>query len=137
MENDKLVRLSDVIETVENQCSDGNMWGNDDLTLIDARKIIDELSDIPAVDAIPVVRCKDCIYYDLPHVEDGCERYEYSDMPEDAFDSLGTGLVHIGYGVNVGGRCCVDDMKGYSEDKRVFVNESNYCGRAIRKKVTE
>lgn len=88
-------------------------------------------------DIVEVVRCKYCIYYDPPHVEDGCERYEYSDMPEDAFDSLGTGLVHIGYGVNVGGRCCVDDMKGYSEDKRVFVSESNYCGRAIRKKVTE
>ena len=91
----------------------------------------------PTVDAVEVVRCKDCIYYDPPHVEDGCERYEYSDMPEDAFDSLGTGLVHIGYGMNVGGRCCVDDMKGYSEDKRVFVSESNYCGRGIRKKVSE
>jgi len=55
MENDKLVRLSDVIETIENQCSDGNMWGNENLTLIDARKTIDELSDIPAVDAVPVV----------------------------------------------------------------------------------
>lgn len=84
-----------------------------------------------------VVRCKDCIYYDPPHIEDGGKRYEYSDMPDDAFDSLGTGLVHSGYGVNVGGRCCVDDMKGYSEDKRVFVSESNYCGRAIRKKVTK
>lgn len=50
MENDKLVRLSDVIETVENQCSYGNMWGNENLTLIDASKTIDELSDLPAVD---------------------------------------------------------------------------------------
>ena len=52
MENDKLVWLSDVIETVENQCSDGNMWGNENLTLIDASKTIDELSDLPAVDAV-------------------------------------------------------------------------------------
>jgi len=101
-------------------------------------KLIDFINVLPTVDAVSVVRCKDCIYYDPPHVEDGCERYEYSDMPDDAFDSLGTGLVHIGYGVNVGGRCCVDDMKGYSEDKRVFVSESNYCGRgAILEKVTE
>lgn len=87
-----------------------------------------ELRSVPTADVVEVVRCKDCIYYEPPHVE------EYS---EDAFDSSGVVLVHIGYGVNVGGRCCVDDMKGYSEDKRVFVNESNYCGRAIRKKVTE
>lgn len=93
---------------------------------------------IPIIeDCVPVVRCKDCIYYDPPHIENGGKRYEYSDMPNDAFDSLGTGLVHSGYGVNVGGRCCVDDMKGYSEDKRVFVSESNFCGRAIRKKVKE
>lgn len=60
MENDKLVRLSDVIATIENQCTDGNMWGNENLTLIDASKTIDELSDLPAVDAVEVVRCKDC-----------------------------------------------------------------------------
>lgn len=48
--DDKLVRLRDVIETVENQCSYGNMWGNENLTLIDTSKIIDELSDLPAVD---------------------------------------------------------------------------------------
>lgn len=52
MENDKLVRLSDVIETVENQCSYGNMWGNENLTLIDAYNTVDELSDLSAVDAV-------------------------------------------------------------------------------------
>lgn len=61
--DDKLVRLSDVIETIENQRSDGNMWGNENLTLIDAGKIIDELSDIPAVDAVEVVRCRECVRY--------------------------------------------------------------------------
>ena len=60
--NDKLVRLSDVIETVENQCTDGNMWGNENLTLIDASKTIDELSDIPTIDAAPIVHSwwEDC-----------------------------------------------------------------------------
>lgn len=61
MENDKLVRLSDVIETVENQCSYGNMWGNENLTLIDAYNTVDELSDLPAVDAAEVVRCRECV----------------------------------------------------------------------------
>jgi len=99
--------------------------------------ILLEWSDIESYmeqhDIVKVVRCKDCIYYDPPHIRDGDKRYEYSDMPKDAFDELGTGLVHVEYGINVGGRCCVDSGKGYSEDKRVFVSELNYCGRGYKK----
>ena len=82
-----------------------------------------------------IIRCKDCIYYDPPHVEKyNGVRYEYDEMPADAFDALGTGLVSAEYGINVGGRCCVDYYcKNYSDDKRVFVREDNYCGRAERR----
>ena len=77
-----------------------------------------------------LIRCKDCIYYDPPHVEKNGERIEYSVMPEYAFDALAVGLVSAKYGVNVGGRCLRDYNVGYLEDKRVFVSETNYCGRA-------
>ncbi len=81
-----------------------------------------------------VIQCKDCIYYDQPHVENNGVRYEYDEMPADAFDALGTGLVNAEYGINIGGRCCVDYYcKNYSDDKRVFVREDNYCGRAERR----
>ena len=81
-----------------------------------------------------VIRCKDCIYYDPPHVENNGVRYEYDEMPADAFDALGTGLVNAEYGINIGGRCCVDYYcKSYSDDKRVYVREDNYCGRAERR----
>ena len=81
-----------------------------------------------------IIRCKDCIYYDPPHVENNGVRYEYDEMPADAFDALGTGLVSTEYGINIGGRCCVDYYcKNYSDDKRVFVREDNYCGRAERR----
>ena len=81
-----------------------------------------------------IIRCKDCIYYDPPHVENNGVRYEYDEMPADAFDALGTGLVTAEYGINIGGRCCVDYYcKNYSDDKRVFVREDNYCGRAERR----
>lgn len=86
-----------------------------------------------AVDAVPVVRCRDCVYYDNPHVEKDGERFEYKDMPNEAFDDLGTGLVNSNYGINVGGRCCRDYNTGYADDKRIFVPETNYCGRAVRK----
>lgn len=81
-----------------------------------------------------IIRCKDCIYYDPPHVENNGVRCEYDEMPADAFDALGTGLVSVEYGINVGGRCCADYYcKNYSDDKRVFVREDNYCGRAERR----
>lgn len=80
-----------------------------------------------------IIHCKYCIYYDPEHVEKDGVRYEYSDMPKDAFDIPGTRLVRSEYGVNVGGRCCRDYNVGYPEDKRVFVSEQNFCGRAKRK----
>jgi hypothetical protein len=94
--------------------------------------------DIETIKALPpaqpeIIHCKYCIYYDPEHVEKDGVRYEYSDMPKDAFDILGSGLVTSKYGVNVGGRCCRDYNVGYPEDKRVFVSEQNYCGRAKRK----
>ena len=80
-----------------------------------------------------IIRCKDCIYYDPAHIEKNGVRYEYKDMPKDAFDGLGTGLVNVEYGINFGGRCCRDYNVGYADDKRVFVSEQNYCGRAERR----
>ena len=95
--------------------------------------IADELRKLPSAQP-EVIRCKDCIYYDPPHVENNGVRYEYDEMPADAFDALGTGLVNAEYGINIGGRCCVDYYcKNYSDDKRVFVREDNYCGRAERR----
>jgi len=80
-----------------------------------------------------IVRCKNCIYYDPPHVENNGVRYEYAEMPKEAFDELGTGLVSTEYGVNIGGRCTRDYNTGYDDDKRVFVPENNFCGRAERR----
>jgi hypothetical protein len=80
-----------------------------------------------------IVWCKNCIYYDPPHVENNGVRYEYTEMPADAFDVLGTGLVTTEYGINVGGRCCRDYNAGYDDDKRVYVQENNFCGRAERR----
>ena len=96
-------------------------------------KVWDQIKDLPSAQP-EIIRCKDCIYYDPPHVKNNGVRYEYDEMPADAFDALGTGLVNAEYGINIGGRCCVDYYcKNYSDDKRVFVREDNYCGRAERR----
>ena len=96
-------------------------------------EVRDRIKRLPSAQP-EIIRCKDCIYYDPPHVENNGVRYEYDEMPADAFDALGTGLVSVEYGTNIGGRCCVDYYcKNYSDDKRVFVREDNYCGRAERR----
>ena len=105
-------------------------WSEDVIYFAAAERV---LSELPSVQP-EIIHCKYCIYYDPEHVEKDGVRYEYSDMPKDAFDILGTGLVNSRYGVNIGGRCCRDYNIGYPEDKRVFVSEQNYCGRAERKK---
>lgn len=101
-----------------------------DITLGEYEKIIAPLKQEIQPE---IIRCKDCSYYDAPHIENDGVRYEYTDMPEEAFDELGTGLVTAAYGINVGGRCCRDYKIGYSGDKRIFVPENNYCGRAERR----
>ena len=80
-----------------------------------------------------IITCGECIYYDPPHVENNGVRYEYAEMPADAFDVLGTGLVTTEYGINIGGRCTRDYNTGYDDDKRVNVPENNFCGRAERR----
>jgi hypothetical protein len=80
---------------------------------------------------IDIVRCRDCIYYDAPHVEKDGERYEYADMPEDAFDAFGEG-VHSGYGINVGGRCLRSKAK-LARGKSIFMDEDDYCSKGERR----
>ena len=89
---------------------------------------------IEALKQPEIIHCGECVHYDPPHVENEGVRYEYSEMPKEAFDVLGTGLVSVEYGINIGGRCCVDYYcKNYPDDKRVYVPKDNYCGRAERR----
>ena len=105
-------------------------WSNGFNTALTAVGI--DLKKLPSAHP-EIIHCWECIYYDPEHIEKNGVRYEYEDMPKDAFDILGTGLVNSEYGINVGGRCCRDYNVGYSEDKRVYVSKQNYCGRAERR----
>lgn len=90
------------------------------------------IANQPTIDAVPVVRCKDCIHYRAPHVrlDDGTEK-EYSEMPAEAFCIFG--LVTGEYGINVGGTCEVDKNIGYSEDKTVKRGKEEFCSRGYRR----
>ena len=127
---DDLISRQAAIDAINQICPIDTEY---DCTLLDRVDVRCVLTDLPSAQP-EIIRCKDCIYYDPPHVKNNGVRYEYDEMPADAFDALGTGLVNAEYGINIGGRCCVDYYcKNYSDDKRVFVREDNYCGRAERR----
>lgn len=88
------------------------------------------IADFPTVDVVEVVRCGECIYYHPAHIKcpDGSEK-GYNEMPAEAFDELGTGLVTLEYGINIGGQCEVEKYSGYSEDKSVFRRSDDFCSR--------
>ena len=84
---------------------------------------------------IEVVRCKDCVHYDPPHINDNGKRIEYSDLSTDLSQEdfcVAEHIVSAKYGVNVGGRCTVDYHNGYSEDKRVYRKETDFCSKGER-----
>ncbi len=91
--------------------------------------------DIKNAPSIDIVRCKECIYYDPPHVDNHGERIEYEDLPKEAFgnDVFCLGFVSMEYGINIGGRCTVDYNCGYAEDKRVYRKEDDFCSKGARK----
>ena len=53
---DEYIRRKDAIKCIEDQCTDGKMWGNDESegTLIEAYSAIDDLMEIPPADVAPV-----------------------------------------------------------------------------------
>lgn len=89
---------------------------------------VDDINDLPALDAVPVVRCGECAYYKKPHVltNDGEEK-SYEEMPPEAFDGLDDMYVTMKYGINVGGKCMLDCGRGYPEDKSVFRSPNDFC----------
>lgn len=128
MADDTISRQA-AIRWVKTEC---NPYGKPTIDFESGKKVIEHLEQMPPAQP-EIIYCCDCIYYDPEHIEKNGVRYEYKDMPKDAFDVLGTGLVNSKYGINVGGKCCRDYNVGYSEDKRVFVSKKNYCGRARRR----
>jgi len=78
-----------------------------------------------------IIRCKDCAYFDPAHIEKDGQRFEYAEMPEEAFGFSG---IHVGvtakYGVNVGSRCI------YDAQNTLFRHENDFCSRA-KKSVEE
>lgn len=79
---------------------------------------IDEIEDAPTVEAVPVVRCKDCVYFRERHVllADGTER-DYA---------TGEEWFAADVGINVGSQC-------RREEEPCFRDGCDFCSRGVRK----
>ena len=72
MATKRLIYADALAEQVDNLCSDWNEnWiGNDNQSFILHSDVSDLISDAPTVDAVEVVRCKDCENWQKPWLVD-------------------------------------------------------------------
>lgn len=133
---DDLISRSELIQEIKRQfrCAECDNYGGIRCRACPGDDMINLAEDSCAVDAVQVVRCKDCIYFKERHVltPDGQEK-SYAEMPQEAFGSLGNVGVTSGYGINVCSQCIVDCGRGYGEDKTVFREPGDFCSRGVRK----
>ena len=92
------------------------------------------IEDTPTVDAVPVVRCKDCIYFQQEQVKtsEGIYRNKFPNE----------GMVSVDVGINIGSHCkrVVDvreegfrDGEPTIERTYLWRNEDDFCSRGKRK----
>lgn len=81
------------------------------------------IAGLPAVDAAPVVRCKECVYWMDRHVllNDGTRR-PFNPGEDD---------VTCDVGINCGARCMFD--ADYMDGNGPFRQEEDFCSRGVKK----
>ena len=126
-----LIRREDAVKALKRyQDLESNNFTDTDpvimMTVATIANCIEEIVKIPSAEPErKIIRCEDCIYFDPAHVEKDGLRYEYKDMPEEAYGPFGThGCVTVKYGINVGSRCT------YEQDNMVFRQRNDFCSRA-------
>lgn len=116
---DDLISRSALMEAIKHQyCTDCDNYGGVRCRACHADDMMSLVDDSLAVDAVPVVRCKDCVYFRDRHVllPDGSER-DYADGEE---------CVTADVGVNVGSQC-------RKEEEPCFRGGGDFCSRGVRK----
>lgn len=98
-------------------------------------EVCDILDYMTPIDAEPVVRCKDCKWYDPPHIDHGGGKR--TDVEDDSPH------VPLSVGINVSGRCintlreycCNHDREDPDDYERLvkFRNRMDYCSDGERK----
>ena len=96
------------------------------------------IGDAPTVDAVPVVRCKECRFWMPEHIE----RDDGSIMLYEQLPWMEPGMAPIEFGVNVGSYCTLYEnviTHGFRDGKRsldctrLWRSENDYCSRGERR----
>ena len=129
---DDLISRSELMQAIKRQyCTDFDSYDGLRCRACHADDMLSLVDDVLSVDAVPVVRCKDCVFFKDRHVltRDGQEK-SYAEMPKEALDGM---FATSEYGINVGSQCLVDCGKGYVDDKSVYREPGDFCSRGVRK----
>ena len=132
---DDMISRSELMASIKRQyCTDCDSYDGLRCRACHVDDMLSLVDDFLAVDAVPVVRCKNCVYFKDRHVltHDGQEK-SYAEMPKEAFGGLNDMCVTSEYGINVGSKCLVDCGKGYVDDKSVYREPGDFCSRGVRK----
>lgn len=127
-------------DCIEGMAADAEDKGKDSfgihLSLKDARMIARSLS--PTVDAVPVVRCRECKFWMPEHIE----RDDGSIMLYEQLPRMEPGMAPIEFGVNVGSYCTLCEnviTHGFRDGNpsldctRLWRREDDYCSRGQRR----
>lgn len=122
------MRLIDADALIENHFSDEHRIALSYADKVWMRRII---SDEPTIDAVPVVRCKDCKHYIPAHIrlKDGTTRPYTEEEKKLPFGVTGD------VGINCGSVCM---RKLYWQENRipVYVQDTDFCSYGERKEAT-
>lgn len=111
------------IEVTCHNCSEKNICGGDCYDT-------DSLRSIPAADVAPVVRCKDCVYWQKPQIllDDGT----YRDYLPGEYESGPLGLgVTVDVGINVGSFCAKYNTDHQNRIPQ-FMKPDDFCSKGYR-----
>jgi|GEM_PF-4169080 len=131
-------------DCIEGMAADAEDKGKDSfgiyLSLQDARMIARSLS--PTVDAVPVVRCRECKFWMPEHIErDDGSIMLYEQLPR-MEPGMEPGMAPIEFGVNVGSYCTLCEnviTHGFRDGNpsldctRLWRREDDYCSRGQRR----
>lgn len=127
MANDNVRAIIDEIHTFKRAAE---KFGNQDYATgyLSALSALEGfIAGLPAVDAAPVVRCKECIYWMDRHVllNDGTRR-PFNPGEDD---------VACDVGINCGSRCMFD--ADYMDGNGPFRQKGDFCSRGVKKEDDE
>ena len=116
---DDLISRNNLETEIKRQyCTDCDNYNGIRCRACHADDMLALVDDALSVDAVAVVRCKDCVYFRDRHISlpDGTER-DYAD---------GEDYVTADIGVNVGSQC-------RKEKEPCFREGGDYCSRGVKK----